>query len=225
MARAPLMFTGSLKVLFPAGLVGLVYDCDGVMINSAAANRFLYNSILEALSLPPITPAQEKMAFQDTFQHAIEALVPKELHHRLEEAARKAVDYDKDILPRITLMPGYREFVEAAHCHSLRQAIDTNRTELGARKILDLFQLPPYFDPVMSASQVPPKPSSEGAERICGMWGALPGQVLFVGDSPADRSAAKGAGMIFAGFGGLDGDIRVKTWAELEGMLWEEGVS
>lgn len=220
MASAPLTFTGKLATVFPNGLVGIIYDCDGVMIDSANANRFLYNQILSALELPPITPEQEKMAFQATFQQALERLVPPKLHNRLAEVSRSTVNYDRDIVPKIKLMPHYREFVDAAHAHGLKQGMDTNRTDAGAYKILKFFDLPPYFEPVMCATVVEPKPSPMGALRICEAWHAEPGQVLFVGDSPDDRKAAEGAGTVFAGFGGIAGTIEVDSWPELADILW-----
>lgn len=207
------------KQFFPQGLAGIVFDCDGVMIDSAAANRSLYNAILGELGLAPITAAQEKMAFQDTFQQAIKKLVPPDLHDRIAAASARAIVYDRDILPKIMLMPGYREFLEMAYEHGLRLAIDTNRTEAGIHKVLDFLHLPQYFDPIMCCSNVEPKPSSEGPEQICAKWQVVPQQCLFVGDSPDDRTAAKGAGMIFAGFGGLRGDISVSGWEELTKLL------
>lgn len=220
MARPPLNFSGDLGAVFPQGLAGIIYDCDGVMIDSAGANRFLYNQILAALDLPPISPQQEKMAFQATFQQALEYLVPVEFHHRLDAVCREVINYDRDIVPRIEVMSGYREFVEAAHACGLRQAMDTNRTEAGAYKILNFFHLPRYFDPVMSATVVEPKPSPEGPLAICNAWGVSPGQALFVGDSTGDRRAAEGAGVVFAGFGGIGGAIRVASWPELASLLW-----
>lgn len=207
------------KKYFPEGLCGIVFDCDGVMIDSAAANRFLYNAILAVLGLPPISAAQEKEAFQDTFQHAVRKLVPENLHHKLEEAIASAIVYDRDILPKIKIMPGYRDFLEKAHRHGLKLAIDTNRTEPGIHKVLDFLRLPPYFDPIMCCTIVEPKPSPEGPKRICAQWRAKPRQCLFVGDSPDDARAARGAGLIFAGFGGLQGDISVSSWEELADLL------
>lgn len=220
MARPALTFTGPLKDVFPHGLVGIAYDCDGVMVNSAAANRFLYNQILAALGLPAITPEQEVMAFQATFRQALERLTPPEMHGRLDDIYSSVVDYDRDIMPKIEPMPHYHEFVEAAHSHGLKQSLDTNRTEIGARKILDFFHLPPYFDPIMCATKAEPKPSPDGPRRICEAWDALPGQVLFAGDSESDAEAARGAGLVFCGFGGIAGDITVNSWPELAETLW-----
>ena len=220
MACPALTFANDLKNIFPSGLCGIIFDCDGVMIDSAAANRYLYNTVLGALGLPPITPAQEKFAFQATFQQALEHLVPKALHPKMEAAVRDNVDYDLDIVPKITLMPGYREFITAAHAHGLKLAMDTNRTDAGARKILEHFHLPSWFSPVISATLAEPKPSPQGAVRICHEWDVLPVQALFVGDSPDDKLAAEGARVVFCGFGGIEGELMVNSWHELAVLLW-----
>lgn len=205
--------------LFPDGIKGIIFDCDGVMINSASANRFLYNSILAALGLPHLTPEQEVFAFQATFQAAIRELVPVELHGRIGAACDR-LNYDRDILPRIEIMPGYLEFLEKARQRGLRLAVDTNRTRSGIHKVLDFLGLPPYFNPVMSCEDVEPKPSPQGAEKICQLWRLQPGMVLFVGDSPDDMRAANAAGMVFAGFGGLRGNISARDWDSLAKLLW-----
>lgn len=213
-----------LRELFPDGLYGLIYDCDGVMINSAEGNRQLYNRVLARLDVDPMTPEQEKFAFQATFQQALAALVPPEKHHLIEDAYKAAIDYDRDVLPRIKLMPGYREFVQGAHTRGLAQAIDTNRTDFGIEKILTHFELPPWFNPVITSSTVErPKPFPDGVEMICSAWGCAPDRTLFIGDSPDDRAAARSAGARFAAFGdsGLAGDISISDWASLAKLLWQ----
>lgn len=213
------MSNGAQK-LFPQGIGGVIFDCDGVMIDSEEANRFFYNSILAALNLPPMTPEQEAYAFMATSIQALSKMTPEKDHGKLEDLIRTAVNYDRDVLPRTKLMPGFMDFIEKCHAAGLLQAIDTNRTDIGIARILDFFSLPNYFNPVISCSVEPPKPSPDGALAICRAWNTQPSQVLFVGDSDDDRQAAKGAGCIFAAFGGkgLAGDIDAKNFAS----LWEQ---
>lgn len=185
---------------FPHGLAGVIYDCDGVMIDSREANRAFYNRVLAALGLAPMSREQEGYAFMATAGEALRRMVPQHLHGDIERAAR-TVDYWRDVMPLARLMPGFRAFIGRLHARGLRQAIDTNRTAEGIQRVLDFFALPPYFEPVISASCAPPKPSPAGAEQVCRAWGVQPGQMLFVGDSTNDMEAALGAGMVFAAFG------------------------
>lgn len=211
---------GGLARFFPQGLRGIVFDCDGVMIDSAAANRHLYNLIMQSLGLPSLTREQEIFAFQATFLDAIHALVPKNLHDRIDDICHAQINYDRDILPLIKIMPGYREFLAKAHASGLKLAIDTNRTEQGAHKVLDFLGLPNYFDPIMSCTKVEPKPSPMGARLIANAWNVAPAQCLFIGDSRDDGAAAHAAGMVFGGFGLVKGDFQIESWRRLEEQIW-----
>lgn len=203
------------------GLCGIIFDCDGVMIDSADANRRFYELALGALGLPPMRPDQEKFAFMATAKEALMAMVPEELHARIDDAVRNEVNYMRDVLPLIKLMPGFRDFIGFAHARGFRLAIDTNRTEEGIIRVLDFFELPPYFNPIICSSNSKPKPSPDGALKICGAWSAQPRKVLFVGDSENDRKTAEEAGTLFAAFGNneLEGDLEIGDFAALTQIL------
>ena len=59
--------------IFPRGLAGVVFDCDGVMIDSRDANRVFYNTVLAELNLPPMGPEEESYAFMATAGEALRA--------------------------------------------------------------------------------------------------------------------------------------------------------
>jgi HAD superfamily hydrolase (TIGR01509 family) len=187
--------------LFPHGLKGVIFDCDGVMIDSRDANRIFYNRVLAHFGLPPMTPDQEKYSFMATGRQALEHIVPPPLHGQIDHVTSKVVSYRRDITPLLRLQPGFREFIEYLHTCGIRMAIATNRVEKGIQTVLDFFALPNYFNPVVTASNAKPKPSPEGGLRICAEWGVAPGDVLFIGDSEHDLAAACGAGIVFAAFG------------------------
>lgn len=200
---------------------GIILDCDGVMIDSEDANRYFYNSILAALDLPPMTPEQESFAFMARARDALLAMVPPALHDRIETASAAAIDYNKDVLPKIRLMPGLLSFLEAAKKRGIKLGIDTNRTAEGIQRVLDFFDLQVYFDPVISSSIAPPKPSPDGALSICRAWNMPGDKALFVGDSENDMLTAKNAQLPFAAFKnpGLSAFLHLSSFAQLEKEL------
>lgn len=209
--------------LFPHGLTGIIFDCDGVMIDSRAANAIFYNKVLAALGLPPLTPEQDAYTFMATARQALEYIVPPEMHQRMYEVVRTEVIYSRDIVPLLQIYPGYREFLELAHSHGMRLAVHTNRTAEGMQRVLDFLALPSYFNPVVTATEAAPKPAPDGVRLILEQWGADPEQVLFVGDSPNDQKAATAAGVVFAAFGGeLQGPLAAVGYDELAGLLQNE---
>lgn len=91
--------------LFPHGLTGIIFDCDGVMIDSRAANAIFYNKVLAALGLPPLTPEQDAYTFMATARQALEYIVPPEMHQRMYEVVRTEVIYSRDIVPLLQIIP------------------------------------------------------------------------------------------------------------------------
>ena len=201
---------------------GLIFDCDGVMIDSEDANRYFYNTILAALNLPPMTAEQEKFAFMATAKDALLAMTPKYMHEKLDETVRSAINYGADVMPRVKLMPGFLEFLKKAKENGLYMAIDTNRTAEGIERVLDFFALQDYFDPVISSSVAPPKPLPAGANAICKSWNMAENKVLFVGDSENDMFTAQNAGLNFAAFQNpaLNATIHVSSFAQLQNILF-----
>ncbi|CAI3240823.1 HAD family hydrolase [uncultured Desulfovibrio sp.] len=209
--------------LFPHGLAGVIFDCDGVLLDSRESNSIFYNRVLAVFGLPPMTPEQEKYCFMATAGQALRHIVPPALHQRIDEVVSHHVVYDRDIVPLLRLQEGFRPFVDDLRARGVRMAVHTNRRLHGIQRVLDIFALPSYFDPVVAADTAAPKPSPEGAQRICAAWGCNPADVLFVGDSEHDKTTAEGAGVVFAAFnaGPLDGQIKTESFDELHAALAE----
>lgn len=203
-------------------LKGLIFDCDGVMIDSTDANRQFYNLILEHYGLPPMRKDQERYCFMATSTQALESLLPKELHPEIAHMGRDVVNYRQKIMPLVKIYPGFLDFVQVLHNHGIRMAVLTNRTEGGMQAVLDIFSLPPYFDPVVTASKARPKPAPDGALSILRAWNCTAQDVLYVGDSATDQETARAAGIPFVAFHPaipLNADMTVFSWAELQERL------
>ena len=208
----------NIRTLLPNGLAGIIYDCDGVMINSRAANSLFYNRVLAYFHLPPMTKEQEFYSFMATGMQALESILPKELHAAIPYVVTHEVVYQRDIVPLLQLMPHFRDFVEEMHALGLKQAMCTNRTAQGFEDVLTFFTFPRLFDPIITVSIAEPKPSSEGTKMI---WQEAPSRVLFVGDSSHDKEAATGAHVPFVAFNALDceGDLTLTSYEELRTCL------
>ena len=179
--------------------LGIIFDCDGVVIDSREANITYYNYLREYLGLPKLTREQEDFVQAATVYQAMDAIFPKPLQPLLRDAARH-ISYIRDIMPHIGCYTGLHEVLDFCRSLDLRLAMNTNRTD-GMDMLLDNCRLRGYFDPIVLASDVSrPKPSPEGALLILKTWNFAPKTVLFIGDSASDKGAAEGAGIPFLCF-------------------------
>lgn len=68
---------------------GIIFDCDGVVIDSREANITYYNYLREYIGLPKLTREQEDFVQAATVHQAMDAIFPKPLQPLLRDAAGK----------------------------------------------------------------------------------------------------------------------------------------
>ena len=182
----------------PGEIRGVIFDCDGVLIDSRSANITYYNKLLEAVGRPPMSPAQEEFVHMASERQAVAHILPPDAVACYDQVAAK-VPYKQVVLPLLTLESGVRETLLWLRASGVRLAVHTNRGS-GMWDLLEKFALREVFDPVMTVELVAPKPSSEGVRRILDAWNMGPDAVVFVGDSLADARAAAGESVPFVAF-------------------------
>jgi phosphoglycolate phosphatase-like HAD superfamily hydrolase len=208
--------TFALREIYPdRTLKGLIFDCDGVLLNSKRSNIHYYNLVLDYFKQPRLTPSEEEFVHMHTVQESLRHVLPPEDIARVREAVAR-VDYAKDVMPLSEPEPGIVEFLSELRDAGLRLAMHTNRSNY-AMPNLAYFNLDGFFDPIITAESHTPKPSPEGVFAILKDWGMLPGESGFVGDSELDALAANGAQMPFFAYKNtkLCADIHVDSFHDL----------
>lgn len=216
-------FFSSGMVRFPDGIKGIIFDCDGVLIDSKAANIYYYNLLLQELKRPPLTPEQECFAQMATSREAIAQVLTPEEMACIPELVRR-LPYREISLPLLEAEPGLINFLNWLRDRSMRMAVHTNRTgnpytkRGGVWDVLDKLEIRSYFDQVVTIDMAEPKPSPEGALKILREWGCSGGECLFVGDSETDRDASCSAGIPFAAYRSpaLAADYHVDSFQSLQ---------
>ncbi|MCH5277972.1 MAG: HAD-IA family hydrolase [Desulfovibrionaceae bacterium] len=189
---------GILSRLYERGPDGIIFDCDGVLVDSAPTNIHYYNLLRERLGLPPMSEEQERYVHMSTVAQAIEAIIPAPMRPALREVSA-SVSYTRDILPLVTPFEGLRELLDACRGQGLRLGVHTNRLSTMP-ELLAHCDFTEYFDPVITVARAQPKPHPEGTLLVLEHWGMPPERALFVGDSSTDRDAARAAGVPFLAF-------------------------
>ncbi|MDR2604861.1 MAG: HAD-IA family hydrolase [Desulfovibrio sp.] len=200
-------------------LNGLVFDIDGVMLDSRASNMEFYNMIREAVHLPPLSPEEEEYCHMASEAECMARIIPPAYREAAYEARAK-ISYTEQILPLLSLENGLTEALHWLDMWGVKLGIFTNRN----KKVYDLlhyFGLEDTFLPVMTASDCPPKPCPDGLVQIAAQWGETPANIAFLGDSKVDEQAARGAGAAFWSFrnNALDAGLHVDDFFGMITMI------
>ncbi|ACV68950.1 HAD family hydrolase [Desulfohalobium retbaense] len=178
-----------------APIRGIIFDCDGVLIDSKQANLAFYNRLRHAVGLPSMSKAEEEYVHSHTVAQSLAHILPPEAQDHVAEL-RSQIRY-KDLVPYISIQPELIPFLEFLASRGIRMAVNTNRTDTMGL-ILQLFDLERFFFPVMTSSQVSwSKPHPESMYRILNDWRLGAKDVVYIGDSEVDARTAHAASVPF----------------------------
>tara|TARA_B100000683_G_scaffold165784_1_gene159630 strand:+ start:48 stop:728 length:681 start_codon:yes stop_codon:yes gene_type:complete len=201
------------------GLKCVVFDCDGVLIDSLQANIHYYGKIKEQLGLSPITRSEIEYVHMHTHKDAIIHIVPED---KLEEAWEATRNFDSSTLVEyLKRSEGVREFVSWLRSAGFKMAVNTSRGET-IDFILSLMDLEGFFHPVINSTKVvTPKPHPEGINTILGVHGLRPDQVAYIGDSLVDEKTAQASGVRFWAYKDqrLDAEVHIESFWDIKAAM------
>jgi phosphoglycolate phosphatase len=198
----------------------VVFDCDGVMFDTALANRKYYDEVLHEFNKPQLTDEQFTNIHMMTVKAAIEYLFSD-----MDDLTRvydclQNIGYHK-FIEYMFMEKGFENLLIKLKEHEYLIGIATNRTNT-MENILKDFHLEKYFDIVMTAAKVKnPKPDPEQLFVILEKLKLNPDEMLFIGDSQYDGQAALSAKVRFAAFKNSDmkADFNVDSMDEIARVL------
>lgn len=205
------------------GIAGIVFDCDGVLFESRAANLAYYNAILTEFGELPVDPADHERAHLCHTAASPEVFRVLLGEERVAEAldAARMLDYRR-FIPAMQPEPGMTTALAGLSLR-LPLAVATNRGD-SMREILEHFELSSYFRAVVTSRDVPrPKPHPDMLIEAARLLALEPSQILFVGDSELDRAAAAAAGIRFAAYrNDLSANLRIDSHSQLLALFASE---
>lgn len=180
----------------------IIYDCDGVLIDSRRANAAFYNHILEKFGIGPISPRQLDFVQSSTASEAVDFLFQDTLWRTAAQDYQRAMD-NRPFVPLLRLEPHIRE-VLAALRPAYQTAIATNRGK-SLPLVLKELELDDLFDLTISSYDVEnPKPHPECLLKILEHFQVEPEEAMYIGDSPVDLLVSRRAGVIFVAYKNLE---------------------
>lgn len=176
---------------------GIIFDCDGVLVDSVEANMKYYNMMRTQLGLPDLNEEQRDYCQMSTVMQAFDYIIPKNLHSEIPKIL-KTFSYSRDITPLIvasekvvTLLQRFKPYLRLGVHTNRMNSIDDMINGLGMEGLLD---------PIITVQHAEPKPSPDGTFKVLRAWNLEAHEVLFIGDSLADRDAANAAKVPFISY-------------------------
>jgi len=176
----------------------VIFDQDGTLINTFIPAMHAYSvAVGREITLAELEP----VAHLGAARNLVSALLGHE-----------ATDADNDVfhdalaeeVARIEPYPGIVEVLLALRSAGVATAVATNSDARSAAVVLSAHGLDALFDTVVTVDLVSgPKPNPEMIHLTLDRLGLPADRVAFVGDSPGDMIAARGAGVlaVAAGWG------------------------
>ena len=181
-----------------ADIKAVIYDFDGVIVDSREANVAYYNRLLTHFGLPSVQPEQMEVIQTRTSQEVIAFLFTDPALAKAARTLEPKMDND-EIIPLIRIEPYVRETLGALK-NLYRTAIATNRGK-SLPLVLQFHNLEQYFDLTVSSVQVlRPKPHPACLEIILQTFSLAPNQALYIGDAEVDARLAAAAGVPFLAY-------------------------
>jgi phosphoglycolate phosphatase len=201
----------------------VIFDCDGVIVDSRKANAHLYNQFLSHFNKGTLSDEQIDYVHCHTLQESLEYLL---VDARLIDQAKQlwqGMDY-QPLIDLLTLEPGLIECLEKL-TPRYRTAIATSRTRT-MKQLLERFGLDSYFDMVVTSLDVRhPKPHPESVNKILRSFEIAPEAACYIGDSDVDRETSQRAGVLFIAYRNeqLEADHHISHFHELIPLLEQYG--
>lgn len=185
---------------------GLLFDLDGVLVNTNPLHARAWQELAEELGIP-FTPADYEAFLGISRAQCLEILLKKG-NRSLSESEKERLctrknDRYREMIGTLTpaaLLPGVSEFLRAAQAEGYRTALGS--VSKNAEFVLKKLEITAFFDAVIDGRKIANgKPNPEvflkGAEAL----GLPPEQCLVFEDSAAGIEAAHRGGMKAVGIG------------------------
>ena len=198
----------------------VAFDCDGVLFDTKKANMAYYNRLLDHFGKPAMTKEQFAYTHMHTVDQSLSYLFEDKTTIEAAQTFRKSMSYIP-FLKFMEIEPYLKPLLEKLR-PAFKTAIATNRTDTMDRVLIE-HDLTEFFDLVVTASDVKrPKPDSEPLVKILEHFGLKPRQMIYIGDSELDESAAKSAGVVMVAYKNrsLSADFHIESLKELEDILF-----
>ena len=192
----------------------VLFDLDGVLVESDEVWFRVLNGVAEELGYPPVTREMFLSGSGQGIEADVERWYPR---HTVADIERSYAEHFPRHLDANEPMPGVAELFAGLACRGLPSAVVTNTPNPLATVVVERIGATP--DHVVGGTDAPrSKPAPDIVYEACRRLGVAPEAAWLVGDSRFDEEAARAAGAHYVGFR-RPGDSRIDALLELIELL------
>lgn len=206
-------------------LKAIIFDMDGVLVNTEPHHIILEKKLFERLGLQIGEEEHQSFLGKSTRQMWIEIAKNHDLH---DTAGRHAEENRKEIIRHFTatdeieIMPGIKSLLERINTKEIPVALASSSIAEVVELILSKTGLKEYFRHIVSLEAVgKSKPEPDIYLYTARLLKVSPVECLVIEDSPNGIKAAKAAGMTCIAYGGEKGqaDELVNDFFSIEPII------
>lgn len=170
----------------------LLFDLDGVLVDTYEVWFHLLNDVARRLGYPPISRETYRLTWGQGVEEDVRRFYPR---HTVPQIQAEYARLYGNHLPHLRVMEGADR---ALGLLSLPKAVITNSPTGVAQRALALAGLKRHFATVVGSDQVArSKPAPDMVLEACRRLEVSPPEAIVVGDSRFDQEAARAAGAAF----------------------------
>ena len=176
----------------------VVFDMDGVLIDSGVHHRAAWQALLAELGEAPAHPEYWRLTIGRPSEEAVPLLLGRRVsEHEAQRLARRKRDLYVDFSRGgVVPVPGVRDFIAALARLGVPRAVGTSASRYDLDRLLVTVGLRRHFDVIVTADDVTlGKPDPEVYQLAAARLRVAPAECLVFEDSLVGIVAARRAGM------------------------------
>jgi beta-phosphoglucomutase family hydrolase len=207
----------------------VIFDMDGVLIDSGAHHRAAWRAMLDELGVAPAEPDSWRLTIGRPSVEAVPLLLGRAMSSAEAQrlAARKQEHYRRLAAAGPALVPGVAEFVADLAARRVPRAVATSASRHDADGLLTRVGLRDRFEIVVTAEDVRRgKPDPEVYRLAASRLGVAPEHCLVFEDAVVGVQAARSAGMRTIGVSTAHTETELRAAGaeraveDFEGVTW-----
>lgn len=193
----------SISLLEPRWVIeAVLFDMDGVLVNSIAAHRKAWNAALAEENLPPLNPQSYSSMLGRTSQEILNGYLDFQrmtmpLSSQVELTSSKEHFLRKFVKKGVQTTPGVIHWLNFFKSNQIPCAVASSGEMGNIIAVLECLDLSDYFASIVSGARLGvSKPDPTVFLRAAASLGVKPENCMVIEDAPAGIQAAKSANML-----------------------------